>query len=340
MNKNNNDKLLSIRIVKQKLNEKVVSGKKTYRSFISQLSHDFRFEKMDDDYLKRPNEENKYINFDILKNVTNKDYVENNLSIVENFWSVCNEKHKETYKKKIHKQTKPVLNFLISFSKDFDLPLEEREKQLEYVKVYVKTRFDFPLYLVQHNDEKALHYSFSVVNFDKVNNKPISKTIDTSKLQDDIADFLKKYNVDYGHNRGVPKTISLSQHRSILEGKVKELKDNEKKLKEEITSLKGELITQNQNYKDLIGQIEKVEHNVKYGLKVYEQVIVDLTNLGINIKGKNNDGLMKLLKRYLNRKDMKAFDKHIEIMIKTRDDTMKLLNDTNTQKRNSPTMGR
>lgn len=255
------DKKLSIRMVKQKINKSTTSGKKFYKSYKQQMEHDFRIEKMEEGYLKRPNENNKIIEFSRKEQDRRNTNRENNSNDRrKNFvrgirsediildWEKIKRHHLKKNGRKLHKQTKPTLNFLLSFSKDFDLSEEEREAQLQSVKNFITKKFSLPIYLVQHNDEKSLHYSFSVMNYDLKNNRPLAKTIDTSFLQDEIANHLKNDNQDYGHTRGIKKGISKSEHLGILQGKVKE--------QEEIIKQQAKIIEEQKECNEVLNNLK------------------------------------------------------------------------------------
>jgi len=268
----------AVRIMKQHLNKSTKSGNRYYKSFKQQYEHDLRIETMDSTYLKRPNEQN---NSTIFINVDD----------VEEEWAKCQKQHIINHNKKIQKQTKETLNFLLSFSKDFDLPEEERVKQYNIVKQYITEHYDYPVYLVQHNDEKSLHYSFSVLNFSDKTSRPISKQIDTSSLQDEVFNYLKKYNVDYGHTRGQSKTISLAKHRTIMEGKVAELKEDNKKLIELNTQYKLDTENLKKLYEDGVNEIADElydllndENSASFAQKLYRAV-----------RGKSKERLEKLI---------------------------------------------
>jgi len=283
----------SVRIVKQEISKSVKSGNKNYRSYISQYQHDFRIEKMEEGYLKRPNEENKYHKF--YKCDSEKEIID--------MWEHCNYLHKKEHNKKIQKQTKPTLNFLISFSKDFDLNEEDRQKQFEVVKKFIQEHYSIPLYLVQHNDEKSLHYTFSIINFDKNEKRPLGKRLDTSLLQDLVFDYLKQHNVDYGHTRGETKSITMKEHKTIMEGKVQELKEQEQKLKEEIETLKFSNEKLKEENKKLQEDKIELKNNIvsvhNQGLTYLEDLLNDFIELGLNYKGKDTNSLVELFNRYL-----------------------------------------
>jgi len=301
------NKKLSIRMYKQKMNTLTKSGNKTYKSFVQQLLHDFRFEEMDSTYLKRPSEKNKYI-------INNKLYSSNEkINTLELQKQVQLEfdniqlDYQRHNNKKFHKQTKPTLNFLLSFSKDFDLPEEQRKQQLESVYKFIQKRFGQVIYLVQHNDEKALHYSFTIYNYDYKTHRPIAKQIDTSKLQDQIAEHLKSEGQDYGHTRGEPKSISLAKHRTIIEGKVLEAEQKEKELQEKIKQLENQnkelqekndrlLKITNQYEIDIIKLKELQEEAQADYESVLNEIIEDLEDMA---EQETLDGFVKKLRRYI-----------------------------------------
>lgn len=332
------EKLLSMRIVKQKMDQQVVSGNKNYKSFQQQYLHDFRFEEMDEDYLKRPNEKNKYFRLDRdLENLTNEKNIEKNFNIVNSKWEEIQELSKVFHKKKLHKDTKPTINFLLSFSTDFDLDEEHRKQQANCVEKFIKSKYDFPLYLVQHNDEKALHYSFTILNFDKNTMRPISKQIDTSKLQDDISEWLIQNNQDYGHTRGVKKTISNAEHRTIMEGKVQELENKihskEVELKElenknkTLTSENLNLEARNQSLETKNNELEKSlndletkfresKNNYEHSIEIIKQTIQDFNELSLSFKGKNGSKVLGMLDRYMKSTNTSKFDGMMNKLIK------------------------
>ena len=275
------DKYLSMRIVKQEMDKNVTSGKKNFRSFQSQYNHDFRFEEMDDDWLKRPNEKNKILRLDNdLENLTNINNRKKNFEKVISKWEEIKIKHKEHNKKSLHKETKPTINFLLSFSTDFDLPLDKRSEQLNCVNNFIISKYDYPIYLVQHNDEKALHYSFTILNYDKKSMRPISKQIDTSKLQDEISNWLIKHNQDYGHKRGITKEITHAKNRTIMEGKVLELNQKIESLEED----KKQIVDDNQ--KQLIG-LEQEKKQLEDGNQKLKQDNQDLEKSKMELESRN-----------------------------------------------------
>lgn len=206
---------------------------------------------------------------------------------------------------------KPTLNFLLSFEEDFDLSEENRELQLQSVQRFIKEKYDFPLYLVQHNDEKSLHYSFSILNYDLKTMRPLAKQLDTSKLQDEIANHLKSDNMDFGHKRGDAKTISLAKHRTIMEGKTLELQNEMETLKEANESLASDKVHLTNEVEKLRDDKEEMDEIYsefeKYKLETKTEItsiINDFTDAGLNYKGKTNISLKKLAGKYLNYDDM------------------------------------
>jgi len=295
-----NQKLGSVRIMKQQLNKGIKRGGRYFKSYKQQMEHDFRIEEMDSTYLKRPEEENKIHTWRSTK-----------VEDIENDWEDLRNEFKKKHKKSMQKQTKETINFLISFSADFDLPEEERQRQYDIVRGWFEKKFDHPIYLIQHNDEKALHYTCSILNFDNETMRPLAKQIDTSKLQDEVFDYLKAHGVDYGHTRGVKKTISLSEHRSIMEAKVKELEaeiEAVRKEKEVAVIQRNEVFKQLEEFK---GQNEEMRKRLK-------EVLSDFIQLGLSYKGKDAKGLMKLALRTWKgeeEKKIEAFVRKLEILI-------------------------
>ena len=279
---------LNIRFMKQQMTKNVYTNfgtdkQRTFRSIKNQFLHDLRFETMESGYLKRPEEKNKNEFFGIMENSDN----ENNFENVKKSWKKIEADFKKHNGKKIHRQTKQGLNFLLSFEKDFDLSEENRVAQFKSVKKYILENFDYPLYLVQHNDEKSLHYSFTVLNYSNTTHRPIAKQIDTSLLQDSIADHLKKDGQDYGHTRGVKKEISDKDHKTIMEGKVQDLEKENKALKVENDELKKEYQT---TINAIINGLEDLN----------EQTTIEdfLRLLTRYLKGAKKDKIENFLKKY------------------------------------------
>lgn len=295
------EKYGSVRIQKMAFDKSYKKGGRYYKSYIQQMEHDLRREEMDATYLARPEEANKYHTFSGVE-----------FGDMWNTWKECQKDHEEHRGKKIQHQTKGVINFLISFSKDFDLPELERQRQFDIVKAYFAEKYDYPVYVVQHNDEKALHYSACVINYDKQNHRPLAKQINTSKLQDEVFDYLKEHHVDYGHKRGKPKVESAAKHRTIMEGKVKELEEKITLLEEEKTEIQRQKI-------EVEKELEEVENLREGGLHDLKAILNDFIDLGLNYKGKDGIDLTGLFKRYLSRQDMEKAEKlqdKIEKMVK------------------------
>ena len=265
------------------------------------MEHDFRTEVIEKNYLKRPEEKNKYYKFEG-KNLKGVE-----LNDIEKLWENVENYHLINKKKKLDKQTKPTINFLLSFSKDFDLSEEDRIKQMESVKEFITKNYSLPIYLVQHNDEKALHYSFSIMNYDFKTQRPIAKQINTSQLQDNITNHLKQDNQDYGHNRGIKKNISLKEHKTIMQGKVEE----ENKKLEILKNQNEELILKNEklenNFKSMrteyLGIIDIYNEELKTSVEELEIILQDFIDLGLNYKGKNMADLFTLFTRYLKQEE-------------------------------------
>ena len=323
------DKTLSIRMVKMKTNIGTKQGGKYYKSYKQQMEHDFRIEDIEKNYLKRPNEKNKYYKF------KGKNLKGVELNDIEKLWENVKNYHLKNKKKKLDKQTKPTINFLLSFSKDFDLSEEDRIKQMESVKDFITKNYSLPIYLVQHNDEKALHYSFSIMNYDFKTQRPIAKQINTSQLQDNITNHLKQDNQDYGHNRGIKKNISLKEHKTIMEGKIEE----ENKKYEILKNQNDELILKNKElenkYENMktkyLGKIEIYNEELKTSVEELELILQDFIDLGLNYKGKNMADLFTLFTRYLKKEEnQNKFEK-----LKTKLETMvnKAKNKTTTNYR-------
>ena len=280
---------------------KVKTTRATYKSFINQFLHDLRFEKMENGYLKRPEntEENKNLFFDLeledeIFTMINSES-EENLEQIPKLFNKIKKAYKKKYGRKLHKQTKPSLNFLLSFESEFDLTPENRQKQFDSVQNFINKKFDFPIYLVQHNDEKSLHYSFSVMNFDK-ELSPIAKKIDTFNLQDEIADHLKEEGQEYGHTRGVSKAISFKEHKSIMESKANDAEEKLSDIKNEMKQLQEEIFKTKLENIELKNENEELKELSEELIEDFENILSDLEKLG---EEKDAIQFVKMFKRYL-----------------------------------------
>jgi hypothetical protein len=331
------NKTLSIRMVKMKTNTGTKQGGKYFKSYKQQMEHDFRTEVIEANYLKRPEETNKYHKF------KGKNLQGIELNDIEKLWENVEKYHLKNKKKKLDKQTKPTINFLLSFSKDFDLSEEDRIKQMDSVKDFITKNYSLPIYLVQHNDEKALHYSFSIMNYDFKTQRPIAKQINTSQLQDNITNHLKQDNQDYGHNRGIKKNISLKEHKTIMQGKVEEQNKKLEMLENQNEELKlqhqieiDKLVEEKQILLNENDSIQNEQDNLKQilfeGIDNLEKLSEDFVEFGIQYKGKNIDGIFKLFKRYLDKDKQEDIDKMFNKIQKQIDNSKKQLSKNNKPK--------
>lgn len=218
-------KQMSIRIEKRFINKATTVGnpksKKSryYKSHREQYEHDKRSEIMENGYLKFPDKTstNIFKDFNNTGGNTPDEIVENSNKLVD----IAKADYKEnSYRNRnMRKNWKPIINGLISFSEDFHIDDEKnRQDQFSSVENFIIERFgkDAVVYINQQNDEKSLHYSFSVLNYDFRTHKTVGKYIDTSKLQTEISEWLKKDNQNYDHVRGTKdtnaKNVPLALH--------------------------------------------------------------------------------------------------------------------------------
>ena len=120
------NKTLSIRMVKMKTNTGTKQGGKYFKSYKQQMEHDFRTEVIEKNYLKRPEEKNKYYKFEG-KNLKGVE-----LNDIEKLWENVENYHLKNKKKKLDKQTKPtkvqkvVVNILNHISSKWNTILESK----------------------------------------------------------------------------------------------------------------------------------------------------------------------------------------------------------------------
>ena len=226
-------KFVVIRMEKYKFDEGTQGSKKYYRSHYGDrgmMAHDLRTEKMDDGYLAKPDE-------------TNIDFVGMD---AKEIWAAANADFaKHGYHNNIDKRTKPVLNFLIGFSKDFVIPVEMRALHHKIIMEIIGKRFGMKniLYCSQQNDEKSAHYSISLINYNWKTHKTIAREMQKfgdnslSELQGYVADELIKRRADLGHVRGEYMSKGVNKSVGQANQKLKQVQEELEKVEDKLGSL-------------------------------------------------------------------------------------------------------
>ncbi len=295
MNKN----LLSIRIRKHNLNQSVKSGGKYYKSSIQNQNHDFRKENIEEGYLNNPQNKNKVL---FKQNELNEEM----LSSLDK--SIDKDYKKHSYRnRELPKNTKKFLSGLITFSSNFQ---EEHNGYYDKkINEFLKKRFGESLiYTVLHTDETTPHYHFQVLNYDFKTHKTIGKHIDTSKLQDELSDFL-----DSQFKRGKKKKWTMKRV-SNLEGKIKGLERELEEKQNELNEQKEELNTQLEELLNIGHTNEEIKKDTK---KLIKRIGVYVNRIVMSRQEKNLDKEEKnkiLLSKSLNKLNIPQIVKTEEIL--------------------------
>lgn len=268
-------KMLSIRMNNN--GWKTVKAKgRTYRSFSSQLAHDFRLEKMDKGYLKYPEreKENLYYRHPRFQNVENLDSKEA-MDVCQNICGTVEDKYKENnaYGRGLRSDTKPIITGVISFSTGFD-PEEKKEQLHKALCVFVKQEYGLILFGASHLGETSFHYHFITTQVNPTDGS-LNKHIDTSLLQDKLQTFLEERDLSFGHTRGVSKEVSNAKHLEIRDAQQKQYEEQKVEmeyLKIENTSLKEvnqELLNSNKEVsKDMMEYFEGFKTELRDWIKL------------------------------------------------------------------------
>lgn len=232
------EKKLSIKLRKVNITDGISIGKtgtksgKYYKSYKQQLAHDTRVEVMQDKYIKNPEK------FKLNKmKIWNKD--------PDKLLEAAKADFKKYRKYDLPNNTKPIVVGLLSFSEKFHLN-EEADRQLlhDTVNLFLENKYgsEILLYNNQQNDETALHFSFTLLNYDFTNHKTLLQPMtvgDFSNLQDEIADHLKSHNADFGHIRGTKGTYK--EQVGIMQGKLNEAENQLEEKDDQLVELLKEV---------------------------------------------------------------------------------------------------
>jgi len=283
----------------------------TYRSITSQLAHDFRKEEIEKGYLSKPENTSKNIYW--LNNKVKYEDIEEDLNkrlleIKKDYFDF----HKQVYSTK----TKEYLTGVLTFESNFSLSEADAQKQFNSVGNFLVKKFGAKclISLVAHKDEKSLHYHFSTFNYDFKTHKTISRYLDTSLMQDEIADHLSAEGLDFGHKRGVKKLESKAKHLEVRETQeiekrnvAKQLEENNLKiieLQKEIEDLKAEKKENENNLTQSQKDLKELESQIMEIIKDIESMAEDkttptnfLNNLLRYIKTENKERLKNLLEK-------------------------------------------
>jgi len=286
-------KLLSIRI-RTMADKPKKAGKKYYKSLNQAIAHCNRTEKMDENYLIRP--ELQHLN---IVNYQNPE------GMVE---EVLRE-HQEFYKRKLPKNWKPYIDGLITFSDTMfdDLKKYGRVKMNEVVHDFLKSEFgDNLIGMALHVDETTPHFHFQSINYNTKAHKAYSAFMEkeikenngSNPLQDRLADYLKANIEDFEYVRG--QTMSIKdyhnkrkfQHDHInkLESEIENNKSIIEEQKNEIDSKNEAISRMKKEFIDMENQMISASNEAKAALtfakeakaehaETIETIVKELTEL-------------------------------------------------------------
>ena len=262
-------------------------NKTYYKSLKQQLEHDFRLEDMDEGYIENPDQEdsNIYIGGG---DRPREDWVEYITGRAEVNFLKAQLDYKKHWGQKMHPKTNEVITGLFNYSEHFQIP--DPDLVVNALGHFLKKKFGNCLHLSFHADEhgtdKAGHFHFSLLNYDFRTHKTIGRNIDTSILQDEMIDWLKKEGLAYGHERGKASTDGKlpKRHLEVMElmklkyqGTKKQLDQTEEELskaRKEVEQLhqdsdymRSELYQYANDLVALGADEEKIQRKLEIGIK-------------------------------------------------------------------------
>ena len=323
------EKLLSLTINTQDFETiKTNPGRKskTYRGLKSQINHNSRKEKMDKNYLVRP--ENTKLN--IHKVVNNLD------EKVEKMIQEMNRDYENFYKRKQPKNTKPFLNGLITFSNTMLEDIEKfgKVKLFNTILNFLEIEYGNVISIDLHMDETTPHFHFQVLNYDFKRHKTHSAILEKAlrdknnkyrqnQTQDRLAEYLQTNIKGFDYKRGKISSIKKyhdkrkqqEQHLTEQKNKIDKLENMIQKIQKEHTYLKNENVRLTKENRELENQVENLENQVQEIFKKYEndinELISELTELNEEMEIK--DFYRKII-RYLKKENVKKIETLIKKM--------------------------
>lgn len=307
------------------------AGKKYYKSLSESIAHMDRTEKMDDNYLLKP--ELQHLNI----SKYSKD--------VESKVRSMKEEHESYYKRKMPSNWKPYLDGLITFSATMtdDIKKYGREHLYKVVNDFLVEEFGDGLFGVSlHMDETTPHIHFHTVNYNTKEHKAYSAFMEkeikdnngSNPLQDRFADFLKS-NIDgFEYKRGLTHSIKdyhnkrkyqqdhinkqdqvISQLESEIQNQQNELTmaDEHIKQQEEMIKEKEQVIMDyEEKITSMSDEFDKAEKLLEESKDVLHNTIQDIVD-ELEKLGREEDGwqFMKLVKRYTNKDNKVKLNKLI-----------------------------
>lgn len=271
------------------------------------MEHDLRVENMEEGYLSKPENIGQNIN------TVWQDLEEKN---VKHFWLTARSDYLDRWGRALPENTRPIISGLISFSETMIEDIHKYGKELlnEKVNQFLIKKFGRSMvYNTLQCEEKTPHFQLLLLNYNFDTHRSISNTIDTEKLQDEIADFLKKEIENFDYVRGVPKEVSHAEHLEVRQAQQIEMKKQEKQisgLNEEVEELEQSKLIYEQQIQELQNknielkdQQEVMSTNIKEAKSEIQEleerltsIIDDIIQIGEESKG---NSMLKTMKKYV-----------------------------------------
>ena len=324
------EKLLSLTINTQGFDTVIKNAgskkAKTYRGLKSQINHNNRTEKMDSDYLLKP--QNTKNNIHIIQDNLDKYIQDMILKMQEDYFN--------HYKRKMPSNVKPFINGLITFSEEMQEDIKKYgiKEMTNSIIEFLKLEYGDIISVDLHLDETTPHFHFQVLNYNFKQHKTHSRILETrlrdknnierrNITQDNLANHLKKDIKDFEYKRG--KIQSTKEYHSkrkaqqkVIENqelKIKRLEHDLSFIKKEKEKLENENLKLTDNQKKLYEEMEELrtDHQETYTeyIDFINKIISDLIELA---EIKKYDSFIDKVKRYMNNENQEALDKLLSKM--------------------------
>lgn len=307
-------KLLSLRIRTAGLKGKR-SGKIYYKSLSENIAHNTRREKMDKNYLLRPELSHK-----------NMYHYPHSKEEMMDKWENVRSKYKNHYKRRMPSNSKPFIEGLLTFSATMqqDIAKYGRKEMINTVWRFLREEFseDGVLGISLHMDETTPHIHFTVINWKESANKAYSSWMSneigkdkSNLLQDRMADWFKSHIDDWDYQRGEihhikeyhDKRKAQQDHLKRQEREIAQKDKLIRDMEDEIDKMNTELHNKRREVASLVSEISKMDSELS---EQAEQIINDLTNLYEDTE--TNQGFLNKLNRYVRSENKQRLEKLID----------------------------
>lgn len=291
----------------------IKSGKRTYKGYKQQRAHNFRKEKMDADYLLKPE-----------RSKDNLYYEPMNKESMEKAWIECKEDYQSYYKKKMPSTAKPWIDGLITFTDTMNEDIEKFgiETLTKLTGQFLNKEFSGGLAALSiHMDETTPHLHFTALNYDHKSHTTYAskmrneiKAKQRNELQDRYADWMKSRLYQFDYERGEihsikeyhNKRLKQQNHLKAQQKQIEQLTKENQELQEKI-ELKTAII-------DKLGKVEteyedKIEElfNHVYDIFNTNDAAKYLTRLVRYVRNDNRPRLINLMDKMIDVAESKGW---------------------------------